>query len=115
MIKHISDNEIAVHSYEDAVKICEILLNNNNVCMLSREEDLYIINFEWEEYCDRNGIIFRSLESWEWEQEKESRVHEDIQNAYNEYVSGVIDEDTFIDAVISVRENEEANGDCFND
>lgn len=70
-MKYLTDNEIACGSFEDASKIVEILIKNNYVCMLSQEENLTIINYEWEEYCDRNGMIFRNREDWEWEEEKE--------------------------------------------
>lgn len=77
-MKYISDNEIVCCSFEDAVKITEVLMRNNYVCMLSQEEDLIIINFEWDEHCNRNGMIFRNREDWEWEEDKEcEKCYED--------------------------------------
>lgn len=67
-MKYISENEFAVESYEDAIKISEVLLRNDYVVMISREESLYIINYEWSPHnADRNDMIFRSREDWEIE------------------------------------------------
>lgn len=72
-MRYLSDNEIACHSYEDAFKIVEVLMKNNYVCMLSQEEQLIIINYEWDELCDRNSMIFRNREDWEVEQYYEEK------------------------------------------
>ena len=55
----IPNGEIAVNSFEDAAKIAEILLKNGNVVMISKEEDLYVINFMWSQRdSDRNDVVF---------------------------------------------------------
>lgn len=64
-------NDLAFTTFEEAAQVAKVLLNNNYVCMLSLEDDLVILSHEWEEYCNRNGIIFRSLEDWEYERDKE--------------------------------------------
>ena len=38
-------NEIALHDKETALKIANILVDEEYVVMISREEDLYIINY----------------------------------------------------------------------
>ena len=53
-----NSREIAVHSYDDAQKIAEILLRNENVVMISREENLFIINFVYSKDSDRNNVAF---------------------------------------------------------
>lgn len=63
----VTNNEIAIHSKENAIKIAEILLEENYVVMLSREEDLYIINFEYSQYSDRNDVVFMDRETFEQE------------------------------------------------
>lgn len=66
MSKYISDNEIAVHSYIDALSLGEILLNNGYVIMISKEEKLYIINYEWSSRdADRNDVIFLNRDKFE--------------------------------------------------
>lgn len=54
----MSEFEIAVNDYYDATTIAEILMNNNYVVMMSREEQLYIINAIWSDICDCNNVVF---------------------------------------------------------
>lgn len=54
----MSEIEIAVNDYYDATTIAEILMNNNYVVMMSREEDLYILNVIWSAGCNRNNVVF---------------------------------------------------------
>ena len=52
-------NEIAVKKFEDAAILAEVLLKNDYVVMLSKEENLLIINYVWSEHeADRNDMIF---------------------------------------------------------
>ena len=64
-MKYITDNEIAITNKETALKIAELLLSEEYCVMMSREEDLYIINYEWSRYSDRNEMIFLSREKFE--------------------------------------------------
>lgn len=61
----ISNKEIAVHNYESVVSIVNTLLNEGYVTMVSREENLYIINYLWSEHCDRNDVCFNYRENVE--------------------------------------------------
>lgn len=54
----MSEIEIAVNDYYDATTIAEILMNNDYVVMMSREEDLYILNVIWSAGCNRNDVVF---------------------------------------------------------
>lgn len=58
-------NEIAVSDKEAAMKIANILVDEEYCVMLSREEDLYIINFEYSEFSDRNNVVFMDKPSFE--------------------------------------------------
>lgn len=61
-------NEIALHSAESAFKIVEELLSNGNyVVMISREEQLWIVNYLYSDGCDRNDVVFMSREDYEEE------------------------------------------------
>ena len=63
---YITKHEVAVHCYEDAVSIAETLLKNNYVVMLSREEQLYIVNYVWSpQGASRNDVVFVSREEFE--------------------------------------------------
>ena len=57
--------EIALDTYEDAVATAEILLRNNYVVMLSREEAMFIVNAVFAVYGDRNDAVFMSREYFE--------------------------------------------------
>ena len=62
-IKYVTDNEIAVHSLEDANILVKTLLDNNYVVMISEEENLYIINYVWSPMgANRNDVCFQSRE-----------------------------------------------------
>lgn len=54
--------EIALDTYEDAVAIAEILLRNNYVVMLSREDAIFIVNAVFAVYGDRSDAVFMSRE-----------------------------------------------------
>ena len=54
--------EIALDTYEDAVATAEILLRNNYVVMLSREEAMFIVNAVFAVYGDRNDAVFMRRE-----------------------------------------------------
>ena len=62
----IPDDEIGVHDEFDMNEIVEILVRNNYVVMVSKEEDLFIINYLWEERSDRNNVVF--MDRWNHEQ-----------------------------------------------
>ncbi len=60
---YLTNNEIATHSYSDALSLAEILLNNGYVVMISKEEKLYIVNFVWSSRdANRNDVCFQSRE-----------------------------------------------------
>jgi len=57
---YVTQNEIAVHDYIDATNIMSTLIKNDYVVMLSREEDLYIINYIYSPHgADRNDVCFQ--------------------------------------------------------
>lgn len=66
----LSERDIAVKSYEDAMEIVKVLLRNSYCVMLSMEEDLVIIHYEWTQgFADRNQMVFRNREDLELEYE----------------------------------------------
>lgn len=65
------DNEISCLTFEAASELAKILMDNNYVVMLSREENLYMVDYVWSEYSDRNDVIFENAEVHEMKQMKE--------------------------------------------
>ena len=65
MKKKMFQNEIAIRNKEAAMRVISCLVEEEYCVMLSREEDLYIIDFEYSEYSNRNNVIFMSREDFE--------------------------------------------------
>jgi len=65
--KYVTNNEIAFDSNEDAFKVTELLLKNGYVVMISKEEDLTIVNYLYTcgSEADRNEVCFQSREAVE--------------------------------------------------
>lgn len=59
------ENEIAVHDKETALKIIDLLVDQDYVVMLSREENLYIIDYLYSQYSDRNDVVFMDREDFD--------------------------------------------------
>ena len=52
-------NELAFKNHDNGFKVAKMLLDENYVVMLSYEEDLLILNWEWSERdADRNDVVF---------------------------------------------------------
>lgn len=63
---YITKNELALHSFEDAVAITKVFLDNGYVTMISKEEKLYIVNYEWSPNdANRNDVAFMNREELE--------------------------------------------------
>lgn len=58
-------DEIAIHDKEVALKIIDLLVDQDYVVMLSREENLYIINYLYSQYSDRNDVVFIDREEFD--------------------------------------------------
>lgn len=61
-------NELAFETPEAAFKAVESMLTDGHyVVMLSREEQLWIVNYQYSELCNRNDVVFMSREDFEKE------------------------------------------------
>lgn len=58
-------NEIAIKNKDTAIKVVSLLVDEEYVVMLSREESLYVINFEYSQNSDRNDVVFMSKDEFE--------------------------------------------------
>ena len=61
-------NELVFKNHENGFKVAQILLDEGNVVMLSYEEELLVLNWEWCEsrYANRNDVVF--MPKWEFEE-----------------------------------------------
>lgn len=57
------NNEIAFDNHENGMKVAKILLEEGYIVMLSYEEQLLIVNWEWGS--DRNHVVFMPLDKFE--------------------------------------------------
>ena len=70
-VNRLPDKNVLVRSYEDAVALSKILMDNGNVVMLSMEEGNYIVSWIWSERSfksdepDRNDVVFMAAEDFE--------------------------------------------------
>ena len=52
-------NEIAFNNHVAGLQVAKVLLDEGYVVMLSHEEALLILNYEWSEHhSDRNDVVF---------------------------------------------------------
>ena len=58
-------NELAFSNHEDAMKVAQILLKECYVVLLSCEENLIILNWEYAHMSDRNDVVFMSLDEFD--------------------------------------------------
>ena len=81
--RYLEQDAIAVHSYEDACALMKILVENGNCVMISREEDLWLVNWVWGEgRADRNDVIFADrgvyeCNLWNWQKQHPEIKYED--------------------------------------
>ena len=60
---YLTDNEIAMHSMEEALELVKLLVNNGYVTTVSVEEQLIMVNYVWTpRFADRNEIVFQNRE-----------------------------------------------------
>lgn len=62
------DNEIAFETPSAAFSVAQSMLEDGHyVVMVSREEELWILNYEYSDLCNRNDVVFMSREEFETE------------------------------------------------
>lgn len=57
-------NELAFASCENCMQVARILVEENQVVLISREENLWILNFEYSHDSNRNDVVFMSQEEF---------------------------------------------------
>ena len=61
-------NELTFKDHDRGFDVARALLNEDYVVMLSYEEDLLVLNYEWSEYgADRNDVVFMRRDEFEEE------------------------------------------------
>ena len=63
-------NELAFKDHYNGMSVAEMLLDEDYVVLLSYEDDLLIVNYEWSEHnADRNDVVFMSRYEYDTELE----------------------------------------------
>ena len=60
-------NELSFYNHEKGLEVAKALLDENYVVLLSYEEDLLILDYEWAPNSDRNYVVFQSRDDYEEE------------------------------------------------
>ena len=60
-------NELSFYNHEKGLEVAKALLDENYVVLLSYEEDLLILDYEWAPNSDRNDVVFQSRDDYEEE------------------------------------------------
>ena len=60
-------NELSFYNHEKGLEVAKALLDENYVVLLSYEEDLLILNYEYAPDSDRNYVVFQSRDEYEEE------------------------------------------------
>ena len=80
-MKLVTNNDLAFSTFESATTVADLLLAEGYVVMLSREEQLYILNYEWSSNgADRNDVVFMDRDTFEqkfYEYDEEDDYHEE--------------------------------------
>ena len=65
MSRYITDNELSFYNHQAGLEVARALLKEHYVVMLSKEEDLLIVNYEWSPMSDRNEVMFLRRDEFE--------------------------------------------------
>ena len=60
-------NEISFENHERGFEVAKALLDEHYVVLLSYEENLLIVNYEYSHISDRNDVVFMSRDEYEEE------------------------------------------------
>lgn len=72
----LEQEALSFDQYEDAAAVQKILIENGYCTMLSREEELWMLNWVWTSApADRNQVIFISREVYEDEEDRFFKQH----------------------------------------
>lgn len=64
--KVMMKNELAFKDRNAAFRVADMLIDEDYVVMISKEEDLIIVNYEWSEHnSDRNDVVFMRRDEFE--------------------------------------------------
>lgn len=60
-------NELSFYNHERGMTVAKALLDEHYIVLLSYEEDLLILNYEWSPNTNRNDVVFMRRDVFEEE------------------------------------------------
>ena len=60
-------HQLSFYNHERGISVAKELLDEHYVVLLSYEEDLLIVNYEWSSNSDRNDVVFMRRDEFEEE------------------------------------------------
>lgn len=82
-------NEIVCKNINLGMKLAEMLLQEDYVVMLSREDDFLVINFLYADGADRNEVVF--MQHDEYEELKDIFTEDILNDVTRDYLDGTLD------------------------
>ena len=64
------DKYLTFINHDNGLKVAKMLLEEDYVVMLSYEEDLLVVNYEYAPHSDRNFVVFMSTEEYDEETDR---------------------------------------------
>lgn len=79
---YLPQDSLTFSTYDEAATVQKILINNGYCVMMSREEELWLLNWIWPEggNADRNGVIFINRAQYEYDEWKWFEKHPEYGN-----------------------------------
>ena len=81
-------NEIVFKNINMGMKVAEMLLNEDYVVLLSREDNFLVVNFEFADAADRNEVVFMRLD--EYEEELDELSESILNDVAKDYIKGTL-------------------------
>lgn len=83
------NNELSFKNHENGLQVAKALLDEDYVVLLSYEEGLLIVDYEWSENeADRNDVVFMS--KYEYQEELDNHYDEIIDEIKEDIKEGYI-------------------------
>ena len=76
--KTIEQQGLLFNSYAEATEVQKILLENEYCTMISKEDDLWLLNWVWSPCANRRGVIFIDSDHFDDEWYKFTERHPEI-------------------------------------
>lgn len=83
-------NELTFKNHEKGLAVARALLEEHYVVMLSFEEELLVVNYEWSHDSDRNDVVFMRLDEYDEDTDNlVNQVYKDtISDMYRDLLNG---------------------------